>query len=120
MSTYKVNDYINKKISDIAKETPVIKAYNLGLAVGIFTWYKEYEREFGKEQADKDFKKEFDGIDEFNNILRTLVGLYHDDSNLKTEYMLDMLTYKKPCMSDETRDLIEEFMRFLNAREKHE
>lgn len=115
MSTYKVNDYIKKKIEDLTKETPVVKAYNLGFAVGIFTWYKAYKSEFGQEQADKDFKREFNGTEEFNKIFRTLVGLYNDDSNIKIERMIDVLS-KRQSMSDETLYLIEEFIEFLNAK----
>ena len=38
MSQYKVNDYINKKWNDIYKDTPIARAYSLGIAVGLFIY----------------------------------------------------------------------------------
>ena len=118
MSEYKVKDYISKKFADICKETTVMKAYNLGLATGMLEIYKDFKRQIGQEDVDKYFKKMLEGDDEFNVIFRTMVGLYNDDTNSKVESMLnayDEFTRSKE-MTDEHRDLIEEFVEYLRNK----
>lgn len=118
MSKYKVNDYINKKFNDIYKKEPTVQAYNLGIAVGILELYKDFKRQVGKD-ADKYFKNILDGTEEFNIIFRTMVGLYNEETNSKVESLIENLeNYKNPKveMSDEDRDLIEEFLEFLHKK----
>ena len=118
MSEYKVKDYISKKFSDICKETTVMKAYNLGLATGVLEVYKDFKKQMGQETADKCFEEIFKGNEEFNVIFRTMVGLYNDDTRSKVESMLDAYDEFKRSkeMTDEHRDLIEEFVEYLRNR----
>lgn len=120
MSEYKVQDYINKKWNDIAKDIPTVKAYNLGVAVGLLECYKQIKILVGEKEANKIYKTTFDGKEEFNTIFRTLVGLYNDDSNSKVDSIIEAFEKsKKPDkeMQDEHRDLIEEFLEFLHKKE---
>ena len=119
MSMYKVNDYINKKLNDIYKETPIVKAYSLGIAVGFLECYKETVRHVGQEAASIVYKNIFDGTDEFNTIFRTLVGLYNEEISSKVESIIEAFeSRKKPKkeMTDEHRDMIEEFLEFLHKK----
>ena len=119
MSNYDVNDYINKKFNDICKDTPVIKAYVLGMAVGFLECYKETVHHVGQENANEVYKNILNGTEEFNIIFRTLVGLYNKDTNSKVESMIEIFERcKKPekTMSDEHKDLIEEFLEFLHKK----
>ena len=119
MSTYKVNDYINKKWNDIYKDTPTAKAFNLGIAVGLLECYKEIKLQIGTEDANKAYKNIFDGTEEFNIIFRTLVGLYNEETNSKVESIIEAFeSYKKPKkeMTDEHKDLIEEFLEYLHRK----
>ena len=123
MSKYKVNDYINKKLNDIYKKEPTVQAYNLGVAVGMLELYKSSKREFGEEVTNKIFKSILDGTEEFNVIFRTLVGLYNEETNSKIERMIESIEkYKQPKeeISDEDRDLIEEFLEFLHKKREKE
>lgn len=119
MSEYKVKDYINKKWNDITKDIPTVKAYNLGIAIGLLECYKLIKVQIGQEETDKIYKNIFDGKEEFNIIFRTLVGLYNDDTNSKVDSIIEAFEqYKKPnqVMTDEHRDLIEEFLEFLHNK----
>ena len=118
MSMYKVNDYINKKLNDINKDAPVIKSYVLGIAAGFLECYKETVHHVGQEAANRVYKNIFDGTDEFNTIFRTLVGLYNEETNSKVESIIEALSYKKPKkeMTDEHKDLIEEFLEYLHRK----
>lgn len=120
MSEYKVNDYITKKWNDIYKDTPTARAYNLGCAVGLLEVYKDLKSQSGQEIADKCFKNIFDGKEEFDIMLRTMVGLYNDDTNSKVDSIIEAFEQsKKPDleMTDEHRDLIEEFLEFLHKKD---
>lgn len=119
MSEYKVNDYINKKLNDIYKKEPTVQAYNLGVAVGMLELYKSIKTEFREEKTNKFFKDLLDGTEEFNIMFRTMVGLYNEETKSKVEKMIeDIEKYKQPKaeMSDEDRDLIEEFLEFLHKK----
>ena len=118
MSIYKVNDYINKKWNDIYKDTPTAKAYSLGIAVGLLECYKEIKFQIGQEKADEVYKNILEGTDEFNTIFRTLVGLYNDNTNSKVESMIEIFEKRKSNqeMTDEHRDLVEEFLEFLHKK----
>ena len=122
MSTYKVNDYINKKWNDIYKDTPTARAYSLGIAVGLLECYKEIKFQIGQEKADEAYKNILEGTDEFNTIFRTLVGLYNDGTNSKVESMIEMLENRKPKkeMTDEHRDLIEESLDYIRKEKINE
>lgn len=121
MSEYKVQDYINKKFNDIYKKEPTVQAYNLGCAVGMLECYKCLKLEIGLEETNKLFKSTLNGTEEFNVMLRTMVGLYNEETNSKVESIIEAFEkYKKPNieMSDEHRDIIEEFLEFLYKKEK--
>lgn len=53
MSKYKVSNYIAKKWEDISKETPMHKAYELGIAQGMAWSYENLKTATDKETADK-------------------------------------------------------------------
>jgi hypothetical protein len=116
---YKVKDYIDKKWNDLYKDTPTARAYSLGIAVGLLENYKLIKAEFGEDEANKIYKSTLDGTDEWNIVFRTLVGLYNDDTNSKVESMIEILEERKlkKEMTDDHRDLIEEFLEFLYRKE---
>lgn len=119
MSQYKVNDYINKKWNDIYKDTPTAKAYNLGIAVGFLEYYKQVKAQIGQEKANEVCESILNGKEEFNTIFRTLVGLYNDDTHSKVDSIIEAFEKtNKPYqeMTDEHRDLIEEFLEFLHNK----
>lgn len=119
MSEYKVKDYINKKWNDIYKDTPTFRAYNLGVAVGLLECYKQVKAQIGQEKANEVYENILDGKEEFNTIFRTLVGLYNDDTNSKVDSIIEALEkYKNPdqLMTDEHRNLIEEFLEYLHKK----
>lgn len=116
MSNYKVKDYINKKWNDIAKDTTTMKAYNLGLAVGLLETYKSFVTQFGSSEANKAYDVLLHGSEEFNTMFRTMVGLDNEETNSKVDLLIEkMENYKQPekSMTDEDRDLIEGFIHFL-------
>lgn len=122
MSEYKVQDYINKKWNDIYKDTPTVKAYYLGIAVGLIECYKQIKLQVGQEKANFIYESLLNGTEEFNTMFRTMVGLYNDDTKSKVESMIEVFEkYKKPdqTMTDEHRDLIEEFLEFLHKKEEN-
>ncbi len=115
MSDYSVQKYIQKKFDDIYQETPTMKAYNLGLAVGIYHGYTYIKSGLGKELADKCFS-DLNSNDEYTKTLRTLIGLDNKENVTKAEKMLEEFEHmRKPekKMSDEDRELFEEFMEFI-------
>lgn len=120
MSNYSVQKYIEKKFNDIYKETPTKKAYDLGLAVGMYYVYTYIKSGLGKELADKCFSNLNDN-DEYTKTLRTLIELDNKDNITKAEKMLEEYEHLRKAekkMSDENRDSIEEFMEFLYKKEK--
>ena len=119
MSQYKVNDYINKKWNDIYKDTPTARAYSLGIAVGLLECYKQIKVQIGQEETNRIYEHILNGKEEFNTIFRTLVGLYNDDTHSKVDSIIEAFEKtKKPDqeMTDEHRDLIEEFLEFLHNK----
>ena len=119
MSEHKVNDYIVKKLNDICKDTPTIKAYNLGVAVGLLECYKQIKAQIGQEETNRIYEHILNGKEEFNTIFRTLVGLYNDDTHSKVDSIIEAFEKaKKPYqeMTDEHRDLIEKFLEFLHNK----
>lgn len=121
MSNYKVKDYINKKWNDIAQDTPTMKAYNLGLAVGLLETYKSFMIQFGEVETNKAYDVLLNGSEEFNIMFRTMVGLYNKETNSKVDSLIEkMENFRQPdkTMTDENRDLIEEFLEFLYEKAK--
>lgn len=119
MSKYKVNNYIAKKWEDISKETPMYKAYELGIAQGMAWSYENLKTTTDKETADKVWCSYLDGTDELCTIFRTIVNLSNDDTNSKIERLMERLSEtKKPekAMSDDDRDMIEEFLEYLQHK----
>ena len=89
MSKYKVSNYIAKKWEDISKETPMYKAYELGIAQGMAWSYENLKSATDKETADKIWRNYLDGTDELCTIFRTIVNLSNDDTNSKIEKLMD-------------------------------
>lgn len=120
MSDYSVQKYIEKKLDDIYKETTTNKAFNIGMAVGMYQSYKYCKTCFGKELADKCFA-DLSKNDEYTTTLRTLIELDNKESVTFAEKILERYEeLKKPnvIMSDEHRELLEEFMEFIYKRNK--
>ena len=120
MSKYSAEKYISKKLDDIYKETATCKSYQLGLAVGMWYAYKYIKVCLDKETADKCFNN-LDGNHEYTTILRTLIELDNKETISKTEKILERYEeVRKPeeKLSDEDKDLLEEFMEFLYKKEK--
>lgn len=120
MSEYSTQKYIEKKFNDINKDTPTMRAYNLGVAVGMYQGYRLLKIGVGKELADKCFSN-LDKNDDYTTILRTLIELNEKEPVTLAEKMLEHYEqFKKPnvIMSDEHCELLEEFMEFLYKREK--
>lgn len=122
MSKYKVSNYIAKKWEDISKETPMYKAYELGIAQGMAWSYENLKSATDKETADKIWRNYLDGTDELCTIFRTIVNLSNDDTNSKIERLMERLSEtKKPekIMSDDDRDMIEEFLEYLQHKNEN-
>lgn len=120
MSDYSVRKYIEKKLDDIYKETTTNKAFNFGMAVGMYQAYKYCKVGLGKEYADKCFS-DLNKNDEYTTTLRTLIELDNKKSATSSEKILEQYEeLKKPnvIMSDEHRELLEEFMEFLYKKEQ--
>ena len=122
MSKYKVSYYIAKKWEDISKETLMYKAYELGIAQGMAWSYENLKSATDKEIADKIWRNYLDGTDELSIIYRTIVNLSNDDTNSKIEKLMERLSEtKKPekVMSDDDRDMIEEFLEYLQHKNEY-
>lgn len=119
MSKYSAESYIRKKLDDIYHETTTCKSYQLGLAVGMWYAYRYIKVCLDKETADKCFGN-LSGNDEYTIILRTLIELDNKESVSKAEKIAEnMKKQRKPetKISDEDKDLLEEFMEFLYKTE---
>ena len=119
MSKYSVQKYIDKKWKDIAKDTPTVKAYNLGLAVGYFQAYKN-DKVFIGEETMRETWSGLKGDDDFTKTLRTLIELDNSENTSTTEKIAEILENgRKPDeeLSNEDRELFEGFMEFLNRKE---
>lgn len=63
-----------------------------------------------------------DGTDELCTTFRTIVNLSNDDTNSKIERLMERLSEtKKPekVMSDDDRDMIEEFLEYLQHKNEN-
>ena len=112
---YSVQRYIEKKFNDINKNTPAMKAYELGVAVGMYQAYRYLKIGVGKDVAEKCFSN-LNESDDYTTILRTLIELDEKEPVTLAEKMLEHYEqYKEPnmIMSDEHCELLEEFMEFL-------
>jgi hypothetical protein len=119
MSKYKVDNYINKKFNDIAKDTPIMRAYTLGNAVGFFQVYKYIKKEAGIETA-RDCFRSLDGDEEYVKIIRTLIELDNKENVSYTEKLSEIMyeEKEKDILSDDDRDLIEDFADFTYQKRK--
>ena len=121
MSKYSAESYIRKKLDNIYQETTTCKSYQLGLAVGMWYAYRYIKLCINKETTDKCFGN-LSGNDEYTTILRTLIELDNKEVVSKAEKLLEKYEeIKKPeeKMSDEDKDLLEEFMEFLYKKRKY-
>lgn len=119
MSRYSVQKYINKKWNDIAKDIPTIKAYNLGLAVGYFQAYKNAKISLGEETM-REIWSGLSGDDDFTKTFRTLIELDNRENTSRAEKIAEMLENGRKHdkeLSDDDKDLLEDFMEFLNQKE---
>ena len=120
MSRYSIQKYIDKKWKDISKDIPTVKAYNLGLAVGYFQAYKNAKISLGEEIM-KEIWSGLSGDDDFTKTLRTLIELDNKENTSTAEKIAEILENgRKPDeeLSDDDRDLLEDFMEFLNQKQK--
>lgn len=120
MSRYSIQKYIDKKWEDISKDIPTVKAYNLGLAVGYFQAYKNAKISLGEETM-REIWSGLSGDNDFTKTLRTLIELDNEENTSTAEKIAEMLeNSRKPDkeLSDDDRDLLEDFMEFLNQKQK--
>ena len=120
MSRYSIQKYIDKKWKDISKDIPTVKAYNLGLAVGYFQAYKNAKISLGEETM-REIWNGLNGDDDLTKTLRTLIELDNKENISTAEKIAEMLeNSRKPDeeLSDDDRDLLEDFMEFLNQKQK--
>ena len=120
MSRYSIQKYIDKKWNDISKDIPIMKAYSLGLAVGCFQVYKNAKISLGEEKM-RVIWSGLSGDDDFIKTLRTLIELDSKENTSTAEKIAEMLENgRKPNeeLSDDDRDFLEDFMEFLNQKQK--
>ena len=120
LSRYSIQKYIDKKWKDISKDIPTVKAYNLGLSVGYFQAYKNAKISLGEETM-KEIWSGLSGDDDFTKTLRTLIELDNKENTSKAEKIAEMLESGRKSdeeLSDDDRDLLEDFMEFLNQKQK--
>lgn len=94
----------------------------LGIAQGMAWSYENLKSATDKEIADKIWRNYLDGTDELCIIFRTIVNLSNDDTNSKIEKLMERLSEtKKPekVMSDDDRDMIEEFLEYLQHKNEN-
>ena len=118
MSRYSTRKYIDKKFNDIFMDTNVMKAYNLGLAVGYFEAYKNAKITLGKEKM-REIYSGLNGDDDFTKTFRTLIELDNKENSSTAEKIAEVLeNNKKPDveLSDDDRDFLEDFMEFLHQK----
>ena len=120
MSRYSIQKYIDKKWKDISKDIPTVKAYNLGLTVGYFQAYKNAKISLGEETM-REIWSGLSGDDDFTKTLRTLIELDNKENTSTAEKIAEMLENGRKHdeeLSDDDRDLLEDFMEFLNQKQK--
>lgn len=120
MSKYSVQKYIDKKFNDIIMDTTAMKAYNLGLAVGYYQAYKHAKISLGEETM-RELWSGLSGDDDFTKTYRTLIELDNKENVSTAERIAEVLeNNKKPdtVLTDDDRDFLEDFMKFLNQKEK--
>ena len=120
LSRYSIQKYIDKKWKDISKDIPTVKAYNLGLSVGYFQAYKNAKISLGEETM-KEIWSGLSADDDFTKTLRTLIELDNKENTSKAEKIAEMLESGRKSdeeLSDDDRDLLEDFMEFLNQKQK--
>lgn len=119
MSRYSTRKYIDKKFNDIIMDTNVIKAYNLGMAVGYYQAYKTAKISLGEETM-RELWCGLSGDDEFTKTFRTLIELDNQNNTSTAERIAEVLENKRPDrqLSDDDRDFLEDFMEFLNQKKR--
>ena len=120
MSKYSVQKYIDKKFNDIIMDTNVIKAYNLGIAVGYYQAYKTAKTSLGEETM-RELWSGLSGEDDFTKTFRTLIELDGQENVSTAERIAEVLeNNKRPDrqLSDDDRDFLEDFMEFLNQKKR--
>lgn len=118
MSKYSTQKYIDKKFNDIFMDTNVMKAYNLGLAVGYYQAYRNAKITLGEEKM-KEIYSSINGDDYFSKTFRTLIELDSQENSSTAEKFAEVLeNNKRPDvkLSDDDRDFLEDFMEFLNQK----
>lgn len=119
MSRYSIQKYIDKKWKDISRDIPTVKAYNLGLAVGYFQAYKTAKISLGEEKMREIWSWISD--DDFTKTLRTLIELDNKENTSTAEKIAEMLENGRKTdeeLSDDDRDLLEDFMEFLDQKQR--
>jgi hypothetical protein len=119
MSKYEINNYINKKLNDILKDTTVGESYTLGCAVGFFQVYKYIKKEAGMEYA-RDCFQSLDSNEEYTKIVRTLIELDNKENSSYAERLAEILDEEKKQnkLSDDDRVFIEDFAEFVYQKRK--
>lgn len=117
MGKYKADKYISSYYThDIYNQSLEKKAYDLGVANGMFMLYRYLKTSEGVEVADKCFKNLLDSKDEYSKILKTLIGLENEEES-KIERMMNIYFEEKQNnkiqLTKNEIDLLAKFMDFL-------
>ena len=80
----KVGDFVAKEFDGIMEESREYRAFQLGMANGIYQLYKYFKTDFGKEKANEAFKTFFYGTDNVCAYFRKMIEL-SEESNTETD-----------------------------------
>lgn len=107
-----VNKYIGKKWEEISKDTVECRAYNLGLAVGVYQLYEYIKQADGQTYADLLVDK-LSNDSETYAILKELILLSNKEVQTKAEKITEALYEHKRNKRDDS-ELIMEIMKVLD------
>ena len=79
----KISKYIQDEFNNIFKESKKYKAYELGLSIGNYRFYKYILSEYGNEAAEKMFNEYLYGNNNYNKYFRKLIEI--DEKNEEQE-----------------------------------
>lgn len=71
----KISKYIQEEFNNIIKESREYQAYELGLSIGNYAFYKYVVFEYGIEVAEKMFEEYLNGDNKYNEYFRKLIEI---------------------------------------------
>lgn len=119
ISKYKVNNYLSGYWEQISKSEPTCKAYQLGIAQGMFNFYQYLKEMEGQEFANKTFKSLTDGKEEYHSILKTLIVLENESSE-KIDHIMELFSNQKKDVpiSESEIEVLSAITRYFYERNK--